>query len=109
MSVYDNPLNSLAARVRGGDATALSGLRNELEPRITQVVQQVLRIGPGRSALDRQIARELALSERAYPGGPGDRQALAAQVARRVCAVVIDRLRNNPRGPEGLKDTVRGL
>jgi hypothetical protein len=109
MSVYDNPLNTLAARVRGGDPTAVVGLRKQLEPCITQVVHQVLRAGPGRSALDRRIAQELAHSERTHPGGPRDRQALAAQVARRVCTVVIDRLRNNPRGPEGLKDTVLDL
>jgi hypothetical protein len=109
MSVYDNPLNSLAARARGGDPTALSDLREELVPRLTLAVQQVLRTGPGRSALDRRIARELALSERTHPGGPRDRHALAAQVARQVCAAVIDRLRHHPRGPEGLKDTVRDL
>ena len=109
MPHYNNPLNSLAARVRGGDVAAVSGLRAALEPRMTLVVQQVLRTGPGRSALDRRIARELALSERAHPGGPRDRQTLATQVTRRVCAAVLDGLRSNPRGTDGLKDTVREL
>jgi hypothetical protein len=109
MPHYNNPLNSLAARVRGGDVAAVSGLRAALEPRMTLVVQQVLRTGPGRSALDRRIARELALSERTHPGGPRDRQTLAAQVARRLCSAVIDGLRDKPPSPEGLKDTVLDL
>jgi hypothetical protein len=109
MPNYDNPLNSLAARVRGGDAKAVCGLRAALEPRMTLVVQQVLRTGPGRSPLDRRIAHELALSERTHPGGPRDRTALAAQVAQRLCAAVIDGLRANPRSSEALKDTVLDL
>ena len=80
MPVYNDPLTSLAACVRGGDRTALAGLRAELEPRITRVVQQVMRVGPGRSALDRKIARELAVSARTHPGAPRDGQALIEAV-----------------------------
>jgi hypothetical protein len=122
MTAYDNPLTNLTAQARGGDPAALVGLRAALEPRIARVVQQVLRVGPGPSVLDRRIARELALSERAHPGGPRDRQTLATQVTRRVCAAVLDGLRSNPRGAavldglrsnprgtDGLKDTVREL
>jgi hypothetical protein len=109
MPVYDDPLTSLTARARGGDSVALAGLRDELEPRITRVVQQVMRIGPGGSALDRKIARELALSARTHPDGSRDGQALATQVARRVCAAVLAGLRAPSLRPEGLRDTVRGL
>jgi hypothetical protein len=109
MPVYDDPLTSLAACVRGGDQAALAGLRQELEPRLTRVVQQVMRLGPGRSALDRKIARELAVSARTHPGSPRDGQALAAQVAGRVCAAVLDGLRAPAPRPQGFKDTVRDL
>jgi hypothetical protein len=109
MAVYDDPLTSLAACVRGGDPTALAGLREQLEPRITRVVQQVMRVGPGRSALDRKIARELDVSTRTHPAGPRDGPALAAQVARRVCAAVLAGLRAPSPRPQGFKDTVRGL
>ncbi len=109
MPVYDDPLTSLAACVRRGDHTALAGLRAELEPRITRVVQQVMRVGPGRSALDRKIARELAVSARTHPAAPRDGQALAAQVARQVCAAVLDGLKAPAPRPYGLRDTVRDL
>jgi hypothetical protein len=109
MPAYDDPLNSLAACARGGDHATLAGLREELEPRLTRVVQQVMRVGPGRSALDRKIARELAVSARTHPDGPRDGQALAAQVARRVCAAVLAGLRAPTPRPQGLKDTVRDL
>ena len=106
MVVYNDPLLSLAARVGAGDVTAVAHLRAELEPRLGPEVQRVLHIGPNCSPLDRQIERELAFSGRSHPGG---RQALVAQVARRVCTAIITELRSQPRTPEALKDTVRNL
>jgi hypothetical protein len=107
MFANNDPLTQLAARVRGGDRSALAGLRKQLEPRMAQAVWQVMRTGSDTSALDRRILRELAGSVHAYPPqAVPDRAALVGQVARRLCAAVITRLqRATPAA--AMKDTVR--
>jgi hypothetical protein len=107
MFASNDPLTQLAARVRGGDRAALVGLREQLEPRMTRAVQQVMRTGAHTSPLDRRILRELAGSVRGHcPGASPDRAALVGQVARRLCAAVIARLqRSSPAA--ALRDTVR--
>jgi hypothetical protein len=107
MFTHNDPLTLLAARARGGDRTALVGLREQLEPRMTRAVQQVMRTGSDTSPLDRRILRELAGSVRPCPSGkPPDRAVLVGQVAQRLCAAVIARLQRRP-SATAMKDTVR--
>src|SRR5947209_13602878 len=105
MMLYDDALTSLAARVRGGDAAAVPGLRAQLEPRLRPVVRQVLRIGSDGSALDRRILREVARTTGAR-GALGGRahESLVAQVARRVCAQVIADLGRNGLASQAHRD-----
>jgi hypothetical protein len=107
MPVYDDPIGALAVQVRSGEASAVAEFRQELAPRLTQVVRQVLRTRSSRSLLDRRILRELARARRA--GEPCSRRRLVARVVRRLCARVIARLRRHTPAPAGLQDTVRGL
>jgi hypothetical protein len=102
MFAHENALTMLASQVRGGDRAAAASLCLELEPRMTRVVQQVLRTGSDRSPLDRQIQRELG-----RPGVPHDPPRLVAEVARRICAQVVARLQHGRGAPGILKDTVR--
>ncbi len=107
MTVYDNALATLAARVRGGDTGALTGLRQELEPRLTFVVRQVLRTGSDGSPLDRRILREVARTAGSgRPPAARDRESLVAQVTRRLCALVIAGLRRSQPAADPFKDTV---
>ncbi|MCI0464579.1 MAG: hypothetical protein L0Z62_47215 [Gemmataceae bacterium] len=108
MRFFDDPIPTLATQVRCGDREAVTELREELMPRLTPVVRQVLRTGSDSSPLDRRILRELARARRA--DGPHGRR-LVGRVVRRLCALVIARLqRGAPRGPgAGIKETVRGL
>ena len=110
MFAHNDLLTSLAARVHGGDTTAVAGLREQLESRMTRAVQQVMRTGSDTSPLDRRILRELAGAVRPSPAGSRpDRTQLSAQVARRLCAAVIAKLqRGGPTAPM-MKDTVRDL
>src|SRR5262245_6606368 len=105
MPVYDDPLAVLAAQVRRGDAGAVCGLRDELEPRLARAVRQVLRTGSDTSPLDRRILKELSGAPR--PGDRRGRRQLACRVARRLCAQVIAGLQRDAPAAEALKDTVR--
>jgi hypothetical protein len=77
---------------------------------MTSAVQQVMRTGMTSSPLDRRILRELAGAVRPYAAGiMPDRVQLSAQVAQRLCAAVIAKLRRGGQSAQMLKDTVRDL
>lgn len=87
-------LRWLAQRVSDGEVNAAKEFVQELEPRMTRMVLCVMDCQAPRSSLTRRILSEVA---RVKVGAlPPDRNALANQVARCICASVVERLRHAP-------------
>ena len=100
-------LQELEARVSQGDADAEGELINHLEPQMECMVRRAMRTRPNATPLDRLIRAEInRLSPTINPNqGVVDRR-VAQQVAQRICAAVVDRLRPKPLGIREARDTV---
>jgi hypothetical protein len=100
-------LHDLEARVSRGDAGAEGELLNRLEPQMVCMVRRALRTRPSSSPLDRLIRAEIRRvspwknDAPALPDGN-----LVLQVAQRVCAAVIDRLRPTQPNSRSIHDTI---
>jgi len=102
---YSKQLKELETRVSRGDPMAEGELLNELEPQMQCMVRRAMRTNRGNSPLERLIWMEI---NRLVPA-PSQRpvfedRGLVRQVAQRVCAAVIDRLR--PSHWDAPKDTI---
>jgi hypothetical protein len=96
-------LQELEARVSRGDTAAEGELLNRLEPQMVCMVRRAMRCRPNATPLDRLIRAEI---NRLSPAQSTDDHGLAYQVARRICAAVVDRLRPKPLGIREMRDTV---
>jgi hypothetical protein len=99
-------LNTLAVRVRHGDATAAAAMRQQLEGQMVHIVRRTLRNGAGQSSLARRI---LAEARQAQPGGDWpreDRERLIGRIAHHMCESVVGGLRNAPAGRHAMRETV---
>jgi hypothetical protein len=100
-------LQELEARVSRGDAAAEGELLNRLEPQMVCMVRRAMRCRPNATPLDRLIRAEIGrLSPPSPQNQSMDDRRLAHQVAQRICAAVIDRLRPKPLGIREMRDTV---
>jgi|SRR5438093_13644912 len=103
----NNDLHDLEARVSRGDAGAEGELLNRLEPQMVCMVRRALRSKPSASPLDRLIRAEIRrLTPWKHEQPPLEEGGLVRQVAQRVCAAVIDRLRPNRPDPRNTHDTI---
>jgi hypothetical protein len=100
-------LSELEARVSRGDSRAEGELLNQLEPQMVCMVRRALRSRPSQSPLDRLIRAEIRhLTQwKNQPQSP-EEGGLVRQVAQRVCAAVIDRLRPHRSDPRSIHDTI---
>jgi hypothetical protein len=100
-------LQELEARVSRGDTAAEGELLNRLEPQMVCMVRRAMRCRPNATPLDRLIRAEINRLSPTTPQSQGfDDRGLAYQVARRICAAVVDRLRPKPLGIREMRDTV---
>jgi hypothetical protein len=100
-------LQELEARVSRGDTTAEGELLNRLEPQMVCMVRRAMRCRPNATPLYQLIRAEINRLSPAEPQGHGtDDHGLAHQVARRICAAVVDRLRPKALGIREMRDTV---
>ncbi len=107
MTHINNDLSELEARVSRGDSRAEGELLNRLEPQMVCMVRRALRSRPSESPLDRLIRAEIRRmtpwkNQQTSPEEGG----LVRQVAQRVCAAVIDRLRPHRPDPRSMHDTI---
>jgi len=107
MNPTHTDLHDLEARVSRGDSRAEGELLNRLEPQMVCMVRRALRSKPSASPLDRLIRAEI---RRLTPWKQEQPQleegGLVRQVAQRVCAAVIDRLRPSRPDPRNIHDTI---
>src|SRR5262249_757704 len=97
MNHYSNQLKELETRVSRGDPSAEGELLDELEPQMVFMVRRALRTSPGDSPLDRMIRKEIdRLTPEPGQGRSLEERGLVRQIAQRVCAAMIDRLRPSP-------------
>jgi hypothetical protein len=107
MTFQNNNLSELEARVTRGDSRAEGELLSQLEPQMVCMVRRALRSRPSQSPLDRMIRAEIRHMNQSknLPRSP-EEGGLVRQVAQRVCAAVIDRLRPHRPDPRSIQDTV---
>jgi len=107
MTNRTNNLSDLEARVSRGDSRAEGELLNQLEPQMVCMVRRALRSRPSQSPLDRLIRAEIRhmTQWKNQPQSP-EEAGLVRQVAQRVCAAVIDRLRPQRSDLWSIHDTV---
>jgi hypothetical protein len=107
MTSYNhNDLHDLEARVSRGDARAEGELLNRLEPQMVCMVRRALRSKPSASPIDRLIRAEIRRLTPWKQEQPLEEGGLVRQVAQRVCAAVIDRLRPSRPDPRSAHDTI---
>jgi hypothetical protein len=100
-------LHDLEARVSRGDAGAEGELLSRLEPQMVCMVRRALRSKPSASPLDRIIRAEIRRLTPWQQEQPAlEERGLVRQVAQRVCAAVIDRLRPTRPDPRNIHDTI---
>jgi hypothetical protein len=100
-------LEQLQARVSRGDRAAEGDLRRELEPWIALMVRRALRLPENGSPLEGLVQAEIGR----WPAFAQSRHAaenpkVVGQIAQRVCATMIDRLRLDSGGFRDRRDTV---
>ncbi len=103
----NNEFLDLAEQVRQGDAEAAARLCRSLEPRVVIIVGRALqsqsRALPLTEWIRAQARQVLRLAGQGHgPDGSG----LIAQVARRVCERLVERLRAGTCSPRLLQETV---
>jgi len=107
MTYKNNDLSELEARVSRGDAGAEGELLNQLEPQMVCMVRRALRSRPSQSPLDRLIRAEIRRMTPWQNQQPSPEEGgLVRQVAQRVCAAFIDRLRPQRPDPRSVHDTI---
>lgn len=107
MTPIHNDLHDLEARVSQGDSRAEGELLNQLEPQMVCMVRRALRSKPSFSPLDRLIRAEIRRMTPWKEHQPSPEEGgLVRQVAQRVCAAVIDRLRPQRTDPRSVHDTI---
>jgi hypothetical protein len=99
----------LARKAGTGDLRAQLELRRELEPELIHIVRSVIcGGGEGETSVKRRILREAqraGLSTGTAAQADGELRIRA--VARSICAAIVEGVRSDRSGPEGLGDTVR--
>jgi hypothetical protein len=106
MSPNESDLDLLAARVRGGDASAAAGLRQRLEARFGPLVEHQLGIGPDASPLGQRVRAEMRLLAQSGRRSPGpDERGLTVQITRRICAAVVGNLQARSAPTQLRRDT----
>ena len=86
-------LQTLAARVNQGDATAVAEFRQELETQMVRIVRRTMRKRAGTSALSRRILAEADREARPVGRPEGKAEGLVGRIARRICESVVGKLR----------------
>jgi hypothetical protein len=107
MTLKNNNLSELEARVSRGDSGAEGELLDQLEPQMVCMVRRALRSKPSQSPLDRLIRAEIRRMTPWKDHQPSPEEGgLVRQVAQRVCAAFIDRLRPQRPDPWTIHDTI---
>ena len=107
MTSTHNDLSELEARVSRGDSGAEGELLIKLEPQMVCMVRRALRSRPSETPLDRLIRAEIrrVTPWKDQPASP-EEGGFVRQVAQRVCAAVIDRLRPHRPDSRSVHDTI---
>jgi hypothetical protein len=97
----------LAARIRTGDAAAVTEFLDKLEPQLMLIIRRVIRTGAAHSAIGQRIMAEF---EQLLAAGAiateGDR--LIREIASRICWTTVVGLRSGRAEGRGVFDTVVG-
>ena len=107
MNHTHNDLSELEARVSRGESGAEGELLSKLEPQMVCMVRRALRSRPSESPLDRLIRAETRrVNPHKNQSASPEEGGFVRQVAQRVCAAVIDRLRPHQPDPRSVHDTI---
>lgn len=108
MESFQRGLTALATRARGGEPTAARQFRQAIEPHLTRIVGHVLRGGQGPGQLAQQIFAAVAdVQAFGDPDAHDDVDALARQVAGRLCDSAVGRLQPGYVSDCAARETVR--
>jgi hypothetical protein len=107
MDTSSPSLNQLAARIEGGDASAVTQFRRTFEPQMARVVGRALRSGSTATPLNRRIQEKARQLSRGNGLRPTRRLDLLVElVTRAMCDSALERLRNAEPAHRMARETV---